>query len=67
MDALSSPIPRSHGNVAYLSRAWPSEVRGFRIMRSASNYAARLRGVCARCGILPHKDLSCDALRARIV
>ncbi len=34
MDVLSSPIPRSHGNVAYLSRAWPSEVRGLRIMRS---------------------------------
>ena len=35
MDALSSPIPRSHGNVAYGSRPWPSEVRGLRIMRSA--------------------------------
>ena len=34
MDTLSSPIPRSRGNVAYVSRPWPSEILGLRNMRS---------------------------------
>ena len=33
MDTLSSPIPRSTGNIAYLSRAWPSKIRGLGNMR----------------------------------
>ena len=64
MDALSSPTPRSHGNVAYLSRAWPGEVRGLRIMRSGASNYARLRGVCTHCSVLLHHNLSCHAARA---
>ena len=36
MDALSSPIPRSRGRIAYLSRPWPSEIRGLGNLRSGA-------------------------------